>query len=111
MLAPETLKPYLLDEDPHVRRVVAEYFGDGRFQDPTLIPLIFDACDQYGVEANTLVLSHARHLPVNEHALDRVLATLHGPCPAQPRLRRAVHPASYRRGGAGKLALTRGLRN
>lgn len=81
MLSPETLKPYLLDEDPHVRRIVTEYFSDGRFEDPAIVPLILDACDKYSIEANTLALAYARHLPVNQQALDRVLETLRRPCP------------------------------
>ena len=48
MLEPETLKPYLLDDDPWVRNAVARYFDEGWFQDEELVPLILDAWNRFG---------------------------------------------------------------
>ncbi len=76
MLAPETLRPYLLDEDPWARSAVARYFDEGWFQDEELVPLILDACERFGYLDNVSSLACCRQLPLTPAAFDRVLRLL-----------------------------------
>lgn len=48
MLAPEILKPYLLDDDAWVRSAVARYFDEGWFEDEELVPLSLDPSERLG---------------------------------------------------------------
>ena len=76
MLEPAILKPYLLDDDPWVRSAVARYFDEGWLQDEELVPLILDACDQFGYRKNVSSLACCRHLPLTAPAFERVLRLL-----------------------------------
>lgn len=76
MLEPEILKPYLLDDDPWVRRAVARYFDEGWSQDDDLIPVILDACDRFGYRDNVSSLACCRHLPLTPTTFERALHLL-----------------------------------
>lgn len=62
MLEPETLKPYLLDDDPYVRCAAARYFYEGWLQDEELIPLALDVCDRFGYSDSVSLPACCRHL-------------------------------------------------
>ena len=79
MLEPETLKPYLLDDDPGVRGAVARYFDESWSQDEELVPLILDACDRFGYLDNVSSLACCRHLPLTPAVFERVLRLLAEP--------------------------------
>lgn|GEM_PF-1996556 len=48
MLTPDRIKPYLLHEDPHLRRAAFEYFYQSWSQDPEIVPAILESGDRFG---------------------------------------------------------------
>jgi hypothetical protein len=60
MLSAEQVTPLLLHEDRSVRDMAADYFRDGGSQDPTLVPMILEACRRYGVPDKVHGLRQAR---------------------------------------------------
>ncbi len=48
-LTPEQIKPFILHADVNVRDVAARYFADGRSADPTVMPLVIEAWEKYGL--------------------------------------------------------------
>ncbi len=76
MLTGETLKPYLLHEDPWIRSDVAQYFHESWSQDKELVPMILDASEQYGFENNKFPLAYCDRFPVTSDTFNRVLQLL-----------------------------------
>lgn len=76
MIAEEYLKPFLLHERRDVRNEVAKYFRECYSRDGDLIPLILQACDQYGYENNTHALSFGNAFHLTEAALLDVVERL-----------------------------------
>src|SRR4051812_24226125 len=73
---PDRLKPFLLHQDPHVRRAVVDYFADSWSRDPDLIPLILDACERFGDGGSSWGISALSRFPMDDSSLDRVLRHL-----------------------------------
>ena len=76
VLDPEILKPFLLDDDPWVRRAVASYFSESWSQDEELVPLMLTACDRFGYVDSGSSLYCCRNLPLSPTTFDRVLHLL-----------------------------------
>jgi hypothetical protein len=76
VLSAEEVKPLLLYEDCPVRDLAVDYFRDGWSQDPTLVPMILEACRRYGVSENVHGLIACGQLVVTDAALDSVLQML-----------------------------------
>jgi hypothetical protein len=76
MLTPEQVKPYLLHEDRPVRKAAVDYFEDTWPQDTALLPLILQACRQYGADENLHGLVACRQFPLTGASLDEVLESL-----------------------------------
>jgi len=74
MLFPDQVKPLLLHEDEHVRRVAAKYMSDSFQQDTELAPMIVEACDRFGEAQSRLY--PLRDLVITAEALDAILARL-----------------------------------
>ncbi len=76
MLSAEEVKPLLLHEDSPVRDMAVDYFHDSWSQDPTLVPMILEACRRYGVPENVHGLIACGQLVLTDTALDSVLHML-----------------------------------
>ena len=76
MLSAEEVKPLLLHEDSPVRDMAVDYFRDSWSQDPTLVPMILEACRRYGVSENDHGLIACGRLVLTDAALDSVLQML-----------------------------------
>ena len=74
MLSAEQVKPLLLHEDRPVRDMAVDYFRDGWSQDPTLVPMILEACRRYGVQENVDGLIACGQFVLTETSLDSRLA-------------------------------------
>ena len=76
MLPPDRVKPFLLHDDPDVRRHAAEYFSESWSDDPDILPMVLDACERYGFAEERDLLYRAEKLVVTATALDRLLDLL-----------------------------------
>ncbi len=76
MPTPDQIKPFLLHDDPDVRKHAARYFSDSWSEDADLLPLVLDSCERHGVEENHSILYDAHRFTVAEDSLDRLLALL-----------------------------------
>jgi hypothetical protein len=76
MLTPEQVKPYFIHPDQGVRAHAGHYFENVGTSDPTLVPLILDACARFGFEDNWYNLSIARELTLSDSSLRRTLRLL-----------------------------------
>lgn len=73
---PEGLKPFFLDSDRHVRESVRRYFTESYSQDPDLLGLVLDGCEQFGDMENGRVLVHASRLDLSREDFVRVVERL-----------------------------------
>ncbi len=73
MITPEELKPFLLHEDKIVRGEIAYYFSNAWWGDEEMIPLLLQTVEKYGDKENSQVLSFAKHFPVTESSLPKLL--------------------------------------
>jgi hypothetical protein len=78
VLGPDRIKPFLLHEDPYVRRAALDYFADSRSRDPEIISLALDAYDRSRDQDRIRSLYACDRLLLTEHALDKVLDHLSG---------------------------------
>jgi hypothetical protein len=76
MLTPDRVKPFLLHDDPDVRRFVVDYLAESWSDDPELLPMVLDACERFGFEEDRQNLFYAARFAVTEATLDRLLDLL-----------------------------------
>ena len=76
MIQPDQLKPFLLDEDPDVRKEVVNYFSDAWSEDPEILPLILKACDMYGEDTNIRGLVRGNRFHLDQEAIANILERL-----------------------------------
>ena len=78
MISAEKLKQFILDPDSDVRREAACYFYEGHIQDPHILPLTLQACQQYGFKDCSLLLHYATRQVVDDFTAAKLLEILCG---------------------------------
>ncbi len=79
MITISNMKKCLLHEDGSVRNLAVEYFSKGKFEDQSVrdnvLKIILESINLYPKQKlyNTLSLSMAAHLPINEEELNQIL--------------------------------------
>ncbi len=76
MLSAIEVQPLLIHEDRGVRDMAVDYFRDGWSQDPTLVPMILEACRRYGAAENVHGLIACDQFVLTDASLDSVLQML-----------------------------------
>jgi hypothetical protein len=73
MISTEKLKKFILDMDGNVRREAGCYFYEGHIQDPQILPLTLQACQQYGFDECSLLLFYAQRQLVDDFTATKLL--------------------------------------
>ena len=73
MISNEKLREFILDMDDNVRREAGCYFYKGHIQDPQILPLTLQACQQYGFDECSLLLFYAQRQLVDDFTATKLL--------------------------------------